>query len=461
MEDAKAKGNGGAAEALSRLRRRVRELEHLEVELDGLKEALGQAEIQYQQLQEKFQQQTAKLRQALDFEATLKRITDKVRDSLDESQILRTAVKELALALEVERCNTGKYNFEQQTITILYEYAKIFPKQGEVFALALFDDILPQLAAGQCIQFCRLDSTSSHDVKARLACPIFDEQGFIGDLWLCHQREHIFDEVEVRLVKQVASQCAIAIRQAQLYQAVQTEVVKLQQLNQLKDDFLSTVSHELRTPLSNMKMAIHMLKLSPSDEKRTQYCEILEQECQRETALIQDLLDLQQLESGKKSIELEKLYLQELLPRILEPFKSRINACKLSLQVQIPSDLPPLHSSRTNQERIWVELLNNACKYTWPGGEIAVTAQQIFDPVPAIRVVVCNDAEISAQELPLIFNKFYRTSHADRWRHGGTGLGLALTQKLVEELAGRILVESQAGKTKFTVEFPTDLETSG
>ena len=460
MEDPKAKEKTDATAELLRLRQRVRELERLELELDSVKGALRQSETRCQYLYEKFQQQTAQLQQALDFEATLKRITDKVRDSLDESQILKTAVEELAHTLGVERCNTATYDIEQQTLTILYEYAKIHPQQGRVSSMAVIADVYPQLAAGQCIQFCRLPPAPCQDVKVRLACPIFDEHGLIGSLWLCHQREQIFDQAEVRLVKQVASQCAIAIRQAQLYQAVQTEVAKLQQLNQLKDDFLSTVSHELRTPLSNMKVAIHMLKLSPSEQKRAQYCDILDQECQRETDLIQNLLDLQRLESGEQSLELERLYLQDLLPRILEPFKSRIDACQLSLQAQIPAELSPVCSHLSSLERIWVELLNNACKYTPPGGKISVTAQQVFNPAPAIRVVICNEAEILAQDLPLIFNKFYRTSQADRWKHGGTGLGLALTQKLVEELGGRISVESRAGKTRFIVEFPTDLEIS-
>jgi signal transduction histidine kinase len=80
-----------------------------------------------------------------------------------------------------------------------------------------------------------------------------------------------FDELEIRLIQQVANQCAISIRQARLYTAATAQVESLEKLNALKDDFLSTVSHELRTPISNMKMALSMLKTSPTDERRERY----------------------------------------------------------------------------------------------------------------------------------------------------------------------------------------------
>ena len=126
--------------------------------------------------------------------------------------------------------------------------------------------------------------------------PSITREKVLGDLWLIDHKEHVFNEFEIRLVQQVANQCAIAIRQARLYKAAQAQVHELEKLNRLKDEFLSTVSHELRTPISNVKMAIHMLKNAPTEEKRQQYLKILEAESQREADLIDDLLDLQKLE---------------------------------------------------------------------------------------------------------------------------------------------------------------------
>jgi len=411
------------------------------------------------------QERTLQLQQALDFEARLKRITDKVRDSLDENQIVQAAVKELALGLSVGCCNIALYNLEQRTSTICYEYATYIPaSQGRVAQMANFPKLYAQLLQKQYFQFCTIAPHPHRGRVAMLACPISDDQGVIGDLWLINQKNHVFNELEIRLVQQVANQCAIAIRQARLYQAATAQVKELEKLNQLKDDFLSTVSHELRTPLSNMKMAIHMLQIDPLASARERYLEILQNECIREATLINDLLDLQRLEDTSYTIPQEVVNLQDWLPTVIEPFRVRTQNHDLLLHVELPPSLPPLLSDRTSLGRILTELLNNACKYTPKAGKIALSisyesqpSAMTLDLATVISFTICNEAEISATELPRIFEKFYRVPGVDPWKQGGTGLGLALVQKLVEHLKGTICVESSGGWTTFTVRLPNQL----
>ncbi|CAD0223572.1 MULTISPECIES: CBS domain-containing protein [Planktothrix] len=273
-------------------------------------------------------------------------------------------------------------------------------------------------------------------------------------------------------------------RNAELEKQVEertSKVKELQQLNILKDDFLSTVSHELRTPLANMKMAIYMLKIAPNSERSPKYLEILESECLRETNLINDLLDLQRLESSATPIPLENLDLLEWLPNIINPFYSRTKERNQVLNVEYYPYLQPIRTNPNSLERILAELLNNACKYTPNRGEIFLkihyrsvsnwleltsTAknkrktkkQNISLPSPSIsdplQIVIRNPAEIPEQELPRIFEKFYRIPNADPWKQGGTGLGLALVQKLVAQLNGTIQVESNQNLTTFMIEFP-------
>ncbi|MBD2100038.1 PAS domain S-box protein [Leptolyngbya sp. FACHB-261] len=407
------------------------------------------------ELEQQVQERTAQLQQSLEFEATLKRVTDKVRDGLDEGQILQTAVRELALALAVSCCNTALYDLDLATSTVYHEYALsgLPSAQGQVLQIVDFMEIYSQLLQGQCLQFCGIVAGSSRLHAAILACPIFDDQGILGDLWLFKPLNAVFTELEIRLIQQVANQCAIAIRQARLYQASQAQVAALEEINHLKDDFLSTVSHELRTPLSNMKMAIHMLRMFVSEERCERYLKILHDECARETELINDLLDLQRLEVGADCVHLETLQLQDWLPKIIEPFLLRVKDRQQTLDVELSADLPPLISNAAALERVLAELLNNACKYTASGGEIALKVGHIPER-QAIIFVIHNQAEISATELTRIFEKFYRIPGADPWGQKGTGLGLALIQKLVERLGGEIGVESQAGQTTFTVELP-------
>jgi PAS domain S-box-containing protein len=398
------------------------------------------------------QQRTAQLQQSLGFEAMLKRITDKVRDSLDESQILQITVQELVVGLGLSGCNAARYNLADRTATICYEYVTNLPSyRYRAVQMAIYPEIYHQLLAGQYFQFCSLFPNPDRGDVALLTCPIMNGEEVLGDLWLINSAEHTFSEVEIRLVQQVANQCAIAIRQARFYMAAKAQVLELEKLNQLKDEFLSTVSHELRTPMANMKMAIQMLKTSPTVERSQRYLEILQNECTREVELINDLLDLQRLETASyPNLLIEAIDLQEMLPTLIEPFRVRIGQHQQALRLSIPNSIPALISDRTSLESILAELLNNACKYTPAGGEIVLSI--CYESVEAATIfTVSNSVEIPADQLQRIFEKFYRIPKADPWKQGGTGLGLALVQKLVERLKATIKVESSSGWTSFTI----------
>ncbi|MBD2072717.1 GAF domain-containing protein [Phormidium sp. FACHB-592] len=454
-------------------------------EIDFLKQlaiqvaiAIHQSELyQHEQrlntiLEQQVEERTAQLQQALRYEALVKRMTDKVRDSLDEAQILQTAVEELVHGLELYGCDTALFNFEQGTMTIAHSYTNgAFASQPEVTLATHFSDIYPQLLNGQSLQFCELAPKfmdSAWQPSAIFACPMIDDQGVLGKLRLFRSRNAVFSEPEIRLVLQIANQCAIALRQARLYQTAQIQVKVLEELNQLKDDFLSTVSHELRTPISNMKMAIHMLKTQPTEERRDRYMEILQRECAREAELINDLLDLQRLASGTRVLELEAIALQEWLEELIEPFQERTQSRQQTLRVNIAPGLSVWTSDRASLSRILAELLNNACKYTPPGETIDLFVQPVSAttsdnttaqgnllalPATRLRLSVCNSGvEIPAQALSHIFEKFYRIPGGDLWKQGGTGLGLALVQKLTEHIGATIQVESYSNRTCFVVE---------
>jgi PAS domain S-box-containing protein len=434
--------------------------------------AIQQSEL-YQQVQQfnanleqQVQERTAQLQIALDFEAGLKRVTDSVRDSLDEAQILQTVVRELGQLLNARCISAGIYDLTEQIVRIDYEYSQPdwSSTHGCTIPLEPSFEIHQALLAGRSLQFCLPNPRFSRPRAAILACPIVDDQEILGDLWLFRHSHLTFNNSEIRLVEQLASQCAIAIRQARLYQAVQLQVTELETLNQLKDDFLSTVSHELRTPIANIKMATQMLDvvLSQSetrDPRVERYLEILQDQTRQEMDLINDLLDLQRLEGGSRPSDIAPIQMQNWLPQIADSFESRVQTHQQRLTVMIPPNLPEFWSELSAIKRILVELLNNACKYTPEGGEIQLVARAKPAIVPTtIEISITNTGiEIPEHELPLIFNKFYRIPKADRWKHGGTGLGLALVKQLTEYLGGKIIVTSRQNVTCFTVEFPLSI----
>jgi signal transduction histidine kinase len=284
----------------------------------------------------------------------------------------------------------------------------------------------------------------------------------LGDLWLFKPPQAVFDDQEIRLGQQVANQCAITLRQSRLYQAAQAQVQALEQLHQLKDDFLSTVSHELRTPMTNIKMATHMLALSlqplgvfdDAAHVIPRYFKILQEEGQRELTLINDLLDLARLNAGTEPLTLTTLTLQSYLPHLVETFSERTRQQQQHLVLHIPDHLPPFTTDLSYLERLLTELLHNACKYTPAGETITVAAQTT---AAALEICISNTGvEIPATEYERIFDKFYRIPHHDPWKHGGTGLGLALVQKLTARLGGQIDVSSGGGQTTFTLTFGYD-----
>lgn len=445
---------------------------------DQLAIAIHQSEL-YQQvkqlntdLEKQVQWRTSQLQLTLGFKSILHDIIERVRSSLDEAHILQAAVDALGEGLGAISCNASLYDLDAGTATVCYEYnPPLLPRKGQVYTFASYPALYAPLLQGGGFQFCNLRPDPIRGTKAILVWAIADESQVLGDLWLINDRDHAFRIWEVQLVQQVANQCAIALRQSRLYQAAQAQVDELERLNGLKDDFLSTVSHELRTPMSNIKMATQMLEISlkaagmlqASPDGVHRYFQILKDECQREISLINDLLDLARLDAGSEPLIRVPVQLQSVIPRLAEPFTKRAENQQHQLTVEVAPDLPPVMLDLHYLERILTELFNNACKYTPPGGHIRVAAQRIFPQASGqeegdssfLLVEVSNTGiEIPTQEYSRIFEKFYRIPKGDPWKHGGTGLGLALVKKLVERLEGQIYVTSENGQTTFTVQIP-------
>jgi PAS domain S-box-containing protein len=246
-------------------------------------------------------------------------------------------------------------------------------------------------------------------------------------------------------------QQAIKDREKQIEQ--EQLLAQLEKVNQLKNEFLNLFSHELRSPLSNMKMIIQILQMSFISEENQRYLVMLSDECDREMALINDLLDLQRLEAEDSLLLTpDMLLLEQLIPWVISPFEVRFQEHQQTLQLNIPSNLPVLFSDATTLERILGELVNNACKYTPSGGEIILSVDYHPGENPPKTIIsIRNSVEIPQAELPQIFNKFYRLPNADIWNQGGTGLGLSIVQKLVEQLQGIIVLESSDGWTNFKI----------
>ncbi len=236
--------------------------------------------------------------------------------------------------------------------------------------------------------------------------------------------------------------------QAKLYAKTRQQIEQLQQLNLLKDEFLSTMSHELRTPLTTMMLAIRMLRQAdlPSD-RRQRYLDILEQQCNQETNLINDLLALQQLETDSSAAQMNWLDLPTLIQELQGSLASSFAQQNVSFEVCC--QIPKVQTNLDSLQRILTELLTNARKYAIAHSAIQMTVQRCTDAdadlaTPCIAIAITNrGAGIPPEEMPYIFEKFRRGQGVTQQAIPGTGLGLALVKGLVEHINGAIAVSSQ------------------
>lgn len=291
----------------------------------------------------------------------------------------------------------------------------------------------------------------------------------IGFLVFQHHQARLWNAEELELVKWVSVQVSATIIQnqtlrqvqslvedrtaqlqssleiqAKLYEKTRQQMNQLQQLNLLKDEFLSSMSHELRTPLTTMSLAIRMLRHPQiTQERRDKYLEILEQECNKEIDLISDLLSLQRLESNQSQLQSQNIDLMLLLKDLTESFEKRWASKRLTLTIESPANSLYLHTDPDSLNRILLELLTNAGKYSHPDTTIALKITHQVQPSNQLVITLSNTGcGILPSDLTQIFEKFHRGQGVTKKAVQGTGLGLALVKCLVQNLNGTIEVTS-------------------
>lgn len=406
--------------------------------------------------------QNKELQQAGDFEAVVRRATEKIRDRLEERQILEIATQELAVVLDLSSCQIELYDWEQTTATIQYEHSITLPKsQGVSRKIKDFPELYQQLLQKIPLQLVEpIPQFNPQGIQVtRLACPIFDDRGIIGNLWGLRPPTEVFTTLEIRLMQQVAAQCAIAIRQARLYQAANQQVAELARLNQLKDDFLKTISHELKAPMSSIQLAAETMETLLANKKTPQkspifkrVLQIFYESCDRQKQLVDDLLTLCYIDAKAKTVQSELIDLHLWIRDLTQLYLQRTQTQKQKLILDLAAEELQIAADSMILERIVREFLHNACKYT-PASQ-TITIQTEANESEISLCVINTGVEIAEDEQELIFNQFYRIPNNDPWKHGGTGLGLTLVKELAKMLEATVNVRSENKQTVFCIRFP-------
>lgn len=227
--------------------------------------------------------------------------------------------------------------------------------------------------------------------------------------------------------------------------AIIRDVTALRELEQAKSDFVSTVSHELRTPLTSIKAYTATLRrrdVEFDENTRQEFLQVVEEETDRLTRLVSDILDVSRIESGRLELKRRDFDLSKLVHITINKLRSQ--ATNHNIELLSPESIGPVYADPDKIEQVFVNLVENAVKYSPSGGDIAVTlkARQ--------RTVECfisdSGVGIPAEHLPHIFEKFHRVDNRATREIYGTGLGLYVSKSIVEAHGGTIIVESELGK---------------
>lgn len=233
------------------------------------------------------------------------------------------------------------------------------------------------------------------------------------------------------------------------------DITSLKELDQLKNQFVATVSHELRTPLTNIKLYLSLLH-SADEEKRGRYHKVLIRETERLSDMIEDLLNLSRLEA-QRVLDKEEVALAPLLQLVADNHEP---AC-VSKGIKFSTDLSHralVMADRAQIIQVFTNLLANAIAYTPVGGEIAlrIVGTEVIESQRFVKIVLRDTGiGIRKEDLPHVFDRFYRGAGAQNYQAEGSGLGLAIVREILDNHDAKVAVDSQPGKgTKFTVWLP-------
>ena len=223
-------------------------------------------------------------------------------------------------------------------------------------------------------------------------------------------------------------------------------IASMERFNQMKDDFLSVASHELRTPLSVINGFAEILvreKLGAlNDEQKRRVRKILMQG-QRLNRIVDELLDLSRIRSGKVDVRNEVFDIVPVLKACLDDHQIVCDQQKIALKDQIPDVLPDVNGDLERVTQIVVNLLNNAIKYTEPGGTVTLLVAEDTEKRELKIEVLDTGIGIDAKDQVHVFEEFFRSNHQYARKYSGSGLGLAIVKQLVEAQNGRVGLYSE------------------
>lgn len=279
--------------------------------------------------------------------------------------------------------------------------------------------------------------TVSFATQSIMGVPLITKDKVVGVLEVLNKQQGEFSESDESLLTVLGAQAAVAIENTRLFQ---------------QSDLIAEFVHELRNPLASINTASYLL-LRPeiSPEQAHQIVLNIQSETMRLTTLTSSFLDLARLESGRVQFHKSSFSLLQMLQECVSVMQAKIDESRISIRIEIPNDTPDIQADRDKLKQVSLNLISNAIKYNRPGGQIIIKARLAENEWELF--FIDTGMGIPDDELPHMFEKFYRVRASEKIT--GTGLGLSICKGIIQGHGGRIAVQSKLGQgTQFSISLP-------
>ena len=237
-------------------------------------------------------------------------------------------------------------------------------------------------------------------------------------------------------------------------QELKTKNKRLEELDELKDSFLSMVSHELLSPLTTVQGYVSFIRQGNTgkiNQQQSEMLEVIEEQTDYLNNIIEDLLDISRIETGKLKVQLECLGVENLISKVVDSFQQQAQTKEIALNCQLSSIASYILADEKRITQVFTNILSNALKFTPSGGRITFESRENNNNVEFS--LADTGIGIPVAERSKIFDKFYQVDSTSQREYEGCGLGLAITKSIVKLHGGRIWVESKLGQgSKFSFE---------
>ncbi len=408
---------------------------------DEFNEMAIKLQASYTGLEQKVAERTREL-------AVVNKITQIISSKLNITQIFESLSDEVGKLLPYDRISIALLDENQRQIalrliktkdtpTVTHDLPR--PKTGTAIGWVA-DHQQPYLRADvlETSEFHEDRLIAKEGMRSYIVVPIVSQNETIGTLNLVSRRPQTYTERNLEILIPIAEQVAIAVETIRLFE-------QTKKLDQLKSDFVSKVSHELRTPLTSIKGFTEILLSYEDVDHKTQkeFISIIHEESERLTRLINDILDLSKIESGKTEWHIQPISPFEIVVRAAKSIRAMALEKNLPIMIEVPETLPKMRGDADQLIQVLDNLLSNAIKFSNHGNITIKGARE--DTMVRISVQDAGSG-IPESDIERIFDKFHQLGDSRSGKPRGTGLGLAICREIIQYLGGKIWCESKPGK---------------